>query len=881
MADASTDLISSPTTSNSQKSRALSGAYPPHLPQYLTPFVGRKAEIDELRRLLETPECRLLTLVGPGGIGKTRLATALLQHMQRLGRPVAFVDLQAVENDAMLLPVLIDALGLPRGDRIAPLNQLADYLRGKEMAIVFDNFEHLLEGAGVLSNLLLAAPGLKILATSRVALQLQEEWLYPVSGLHYPDDASKRAGSEVSEAAQLFYACARRVRPDFTPEAEAAGVAQVCRLVEGMPLAIELAAAWTVTMSAAEIAAEIRENLDFLVSPLRNRHARHRSIQAVFQRSWQMLTPDEQNVFMRLSVFRGGFTREAAIMVGDASLPLLAALVSHSLLRWRPNGRYEIHALLRQYGEAALSEFPQAMHEAHDRHSRYFSVFLGDQLQALITQPRATASRIYADLDNIRTAWQWDVAQANLEGIERAGFALFGFCQRQSRYLEGVEMLAAGCEVLRGLPPSAHRARVLAELLTAQSWLALRLGRLEQAAAVLEEAETHYAEWRLVPAPLMGTDPQAARPLLAVIQGDYERARVWAKRAWETTGARNDPANQVLAGYCLISALIAQGQYEAALDQAQATLALSKALGDRWFTAYVYNHLGAVNQVLGDLQAATNYYQASYELRQELGDPEGMAVALHHLGEIARQQDNYDAARRLFTESLSLYGEIGDQGGLARAHHGLGMAYVGLDDDDASCTHLGHALQITADAGLVPQMLAVMADIGGWLAARNQRAWARATLAFVAAHEAGDRLTQDKAQEALRELAGEEEVLSAPDMASADVAELVQTLQQQMARARLTETDSSMVAMPPGARPLSSATSRSPVLQAPPLLEPLSARELEVLNLMAAGHTNQQIADALFITVNTVKAHGNHIYGKLAVANRVQAIARARELALL
>ena len=269
-----------------------------------TSFIGRAKEYTDIRQLLGQADCRLLTLVGPGGIGKTRLAlqsSALLRGQFARGAFVAY--LQPLRSSEFFVSAVADALGIALTGQEPPLVQLAHYLSDKEALIILDNFEHLLDAAEQLATLLAAAPRIKYLVTSREALNLREEWLYPLTGLTFPTNGEM---AQNNDAVQLFNERAQRVYPDFALDKEEEAVIQICRLVEGMPLALELAAAWRKMLNCQEIADEIQGGLDFLTTRLRNVSERHHSIQTVFDQTWQRLQGREQAVFKRLSVFRGG-----------------------------------------------------------------------------------------------------------------------------------------------------------------------------------------------------------------------------------------------------------------------------------------------------------------------------------------------------------------------------------------------------------------------------------------------------------------------------------------------------------------------------------------------------------------------------------------------
>jgi predicted ATPase/DNA-binding CsgD family transcriptional regulator len=845
----------------------------PLVGRYLTPFIGRQTEVDGILQLLQNPDCRLLTLVGVGGIGKTRLALEVATHLRAAGHDLVVVDLQPVVTATLLATAIIDALGLPRTGAEEAKTHLLRTLQQRTLVLVLDNFEHLLGGVDLVSELVATAPGVTVLVTSRVVLRLQEEWLYPVGGLHFPAVASDAEPAEslaAYDAVRLFVTCARRVRPDFQLGIEAEGVVRVCRLVEGMPLAIELAAAWAGSLTAAAIADEIARDLDFLATPLRNVAEKHRSIQVVFERTWQLLAATERAVFRRLAVFRGGFDREAAVRVAGASLTTLASLVDKSLVRWNASGRYEIHELLRQYAEEQLAQSTAEQVDALNQHSRYYADFLAAQVNELTTQQRAALVKTAGDLDNIRGAWQWATHQARLDDLARAAMPFFAFCQGQSRYREGVEALAAAYDALAALPASPLKNRTCAELLTGRGWLELRLGYIDQAAQALEMAADLYERAGLLPAAVMGADPLAALPLVAVIRGDYAGAEPAAEQAWQAAAARNDQPNLALAGYSRTSVAIAQGLYRAALQSAEETLAISKAVDNQWFLAYVYNQLGQATQALGEMAAAKEYYRSSYALRKEFADPEGMAVALNHLGEIALLDHDFAQAHDLYEQSLTIYQGIGDQGGLVRALQGLGLAAWRLNDEELARRHLQGALQLATTAQLTPLLLSLIVEIGLLLLESDLREQGLAALMFVLRHPATEQGARAKVQESLAQRGFDENML-----AGAPAGQLVDQPDEFASLVSVLTTTLTLASA--GERPI--AVRSKPA--EPPMAQPhelLSERELEVLQLLATGCSNREIAEKLVITLSTVKAHCNNIYGKLGVRNRLQAIDRARGL---
>lgn len=383
-----------------------------NLPTQPTPFVGRETELAALEALFANESTRLITIVGPGGMGKTRLALAFAERQVKNGRfpsGVYFVNLAPISEARHIVPTLAAALDyhlLGSSDDASNQQQILNYLRRKQMLLIFDNFEHLLDGAVLLSEIAQVASHVQILATSRERLQLRQEQIYSIVGLEFPNWETPEDATEYT-AVQLFLQSARRNQPDFTLVAgELTYLTRICRLVAGMPLAIELAAAWVDMLKLDEIAAELQQGLDILEGEMRDMPERHRSIRAAIEQSWQRLSSQERDIFRYLSVFRGGFTREAAQAVAGANLRQLARLVNKSFLQFdRENGRYHIHELMRQFGEEKLIAFGQ-QEAVRDIHRNYFLNFVHEREADIKGRRQLPAIReITADFENIHRAW--------------------------------------------------------------------------------------------------------------------------------------------------------------------------------------------------------------------------------------------------------------------------------------------------------------------------------------------------------------------------------------------------------------------------------------------------------------------------------------------
>ncbi|MBN1964604.1 MAG: protein kinase, partial [Anaerolineae bacterium] len=410
-----------------------------NLPVQPTPFVGRSQELLEVRDQLADPGVRLLTILGPGGMGKTRLALeAAGAQLDRFSGGVYFVPLAPISGPEFIASTIAESLRFTFIGQEDPQAELVNFLREKQVLLVLDNCEHVIDGAGLVGDILAAAPAVKVLATSRERLRLSGEALFYIAGMGVPEDDSPETLAD-SSAAALFVQSARRVRPDFAIDATTAPhIARILRQVEGMPLGIELAAGWLGMLPLDEIGDEIARSIDFLETDLRDVPARQRSIRAVFDYSWQLLPEAERDALMKLASFRGGFEREAAQAITEASLRTLTGLITRSLLRRDPGGRYSLHVLLRQYAEDQFARQPEQ--EAVRRaHAAYYFAFLASQQAVFASaQEKSAVERVEAEFENIRLAWRTALALGCWDDLSPALYALALFYQARSMLREGV-----------------------------------------------------------------------------------------------------------------------------------------------------------------------------------------------------------------------------------------------------------------------------------------------------------------------------------------------------------------------------------------------------------------------------------------------------------
>ena len=419
-----------------------------NLPADTLPFIGRTSEIDALTRQLTSENIRLITILGLGGMGKSRLSIEVGRRLLGYFKDgVYFVPLAAVTSAEQIITTVADIIGFQFHSDLQPAQQLADYLQDKLLLLIIDNFEHLLDNAGLMSDFLKAAPDLKLLVTSREKLELAGEALYVISGLSIP--YKSHADIAAHDAVKLFLeAASRSASPPGEDDMEA--VARICQALGGMPLAILLAAAWLDTLSLSEIESELKAGLDILESAVRDAPQRHQSIEAVFDYSWQRLDAQQQNIFMRLSVFREGFTREAAKEVAGASIRDLQHLVHSSFIQHLPSGRYAIHELMRQYGEHKLAASGE-LEGVRENHARYFAAFiapLGDIPWQQVDS--ALLEQVNMDSENVRAAWHFNVEKKDFSEMRRLLDGLWHLLDLFSRSQEAIDLLEAALAAFSG-----------------------------------------------------------------------------------------------------------------------------------------------------------------------------------------------------------------------------------------------------------------------------------------------------------------------------------------------------------------------------------------------------------------------------------------------
>ena len=648
-----------------------------NIPVQRTAFVGREKEIAAAKELLLSKDVRLLTITGPGGIGKTRLGVEIATGLpENFSGGIHFVSLSPLRDPALIASVIVQTLGIREAGGPSPLELLKKHFHDSSHApalFLLDNFEHLIQAAPIVADLLAIAPNLKILVTSRAALHVYGEHEFPVPALAVPDAQSKSSLDALSQfaAVALFVQRAVAARPDFElNQQNAFAVIEICARLDGLPLAIELAAARVKVLSPSAMCTRLASRLQLLTGGARDLPQRQQTLRAAFDWSHDLLSPAEQKLFRRLSVFVGGCTLEGVEAVcdtkGDLQLDLLdgmASMVDKSLLQQleQPNGesRFTMLETIREYAREKLEASGE---EAATKraHAAYCLVLAEETATAESGAEGAEVrERIALEHDNFRAGLEWLTESGDADWGLRLGAALFRFWESREYLAEGRDRLG---KLLR-MPAAAAPTKARARALFAAGVLASEQGEIAAADALLMES--------LVIGRRLG-DKQGvavslnARAVLARDRGDVALALSLFQESlglWRQLGELKAIARALSN---LASVLKLQREYELARSLCGECGAIFEGLGDRTGVAWSLNNQGDVAREQGDSAAAQALYEQGLTIFRELGDRWGIAGTLADLGNLAREQKHCSAALPLYRESLKIFQELDHKRGIAR-----------------------------------------------------------------------------------------------------------------------------------------------------------------------------------------------------------------------
>ena len=686
---------------------------PSHLlPTPPTSFIGRKAEISTLAEMVSNSDCRLICIVGPGGIGKTRLAIETVKTiLVDFPDGSYFVPLDSVTTGDGIIPAIADTLNFKFGtigSDMDPQIQLFDYLRDRSLILILDGFEHLAGSGHQLSKLLTNTPKLQLIVTSRHKLKLPEEWIYTLGGLTITD--SINIDDNLPDALELFLARTKQIQLKKTISSdELREASRICRLVEGMPLGIELAAAWSSVLDYSEIADEIMENYGFLEDQLLGPSSKHKSMRAVFQSSWNLLKESQQEILSRLSIFNGGFSRHAAQEISRATLTDLSVLIDRSFLRKNSSGQFEIHLIVSQFCREIISEKKLLWRDIQQNHFNYYAKFLSQRVPNLYRlDPENTRSEVQDAISNILAAARYFLEESEIPGDPNIIQDLFSYFLVRGWH-EGTVVFHKLSSSIQDLNQTRKNQDVLslARLQSQEAFFLSNLGLVEESELLSQRSlpvleGSVYSRELAICLNNLGIN--------AMYRGEYDRSLELLQQAivlGQESNCYSLPSFYLWIGYVYFL----WGNYNKGMESLNTSLELFSRQGNEWGKAFAYSKMGLALDGLGMFEEATKNHYLSLSIFKMMGDLAGQGYALSRMSLGALLLHDYHSALEFGLQGLDFFKEVGHRWGICASNIRIGYAKLGLGEIADAEPFLIEALDLGSHNQLEPLCLHAIGGI--------------------------------------------------------------------------------------------------------------------------------------------------------------------------
>jgi predicted ATPase/DNA-binding winged helix-turn-helix (wHTH) protein len=713
-----------------------------------TTFVGRDEELGRLMQLILTETRRLVTIVGPGGVGKTTIAAQVLSRLDDAGREVRVASLGDVQSLHGLHVAIAEALGLSlsRGDA----GSIAEAIGARRVVLILDNFEQLVSvGATTVGTLIARTSGLQVVVTTREVLGLREEWIVPIGGLPTQPVSDSR---EPSDAERLYLDREAQSGASWTGAASDEYVRETCRLVDGMPLALELAAALRRYLTRSEVCEYIRKDIDALQSETKNIPLRHRTMRGLFEESCRRLSEEQLLALLALSVFSGSFALRAAEDVAGLSLPVLGALVDKSLLQ-RRDDRFSMHPLLRQYARERLGGLNAGLQKAHATH--YLSALgrLAPELEG--PGQMNAAALIDPDSDEMMAAWHWACENRAFGLIEDAAYGLYLHSQIRSRWLAVRPAFERAVDA--ALEGGADAWPALARVLVPHIWSVTRTTPGPAVAEASRRAQALFAEHETEPPPGFATDPEAIDANIFWAGGRYARMLDAAQSSEARARNRGDRAGHVYAlwlgavarhrmlelrcepradGQTVFAP--ADGEQAERLDDAagllRESLRILEEMGEVWFRSSVLREMAFNAKARGDLAGALRHLEEVLAARTAFGDSWRTAEALIEVAGTRCNQNEPALAVECCLRAEPLVASLGDPGLAAELHRVRAMTALTCRDFGLATEACTNAVEVSCRIGSTNNLLGTLPTVGHLFELTGDMAGAAAVFTLLGQH---------------------------------------------------------------------------------------------------------------------------------------------------
>ena len=683
-----------------------------NFPLQQTSFIGRVDGLVRLNELITNPNCRLISIIGPGGIGKTRLALQSIEaNFQYFPDGAFFVPLEPVPSGEGISQAIAEAMDF-KFDTITsllvPQTQLLDVIRDLKIVILLDGFEHLTKSGNQISNLLNNAPNIKIIVTSRHKLNIPGEWVYMLDGMATAESSPDSANGH-PEALELFLHRSEQTKPGLTfVDDDLISASRICRLVDGLPLGIELAASWTSVLSFSEIAKEISTTYEFL-DEQSEANDKHRNIKAVITSSWNLLGKSQQIIMARLSVFQGGFSRQAAKQITGATLTDLSTLLDKSMLRKNQQGKFEMHSVIHQFCQEILLENPQEWQMIRLKHFQYYAEYLSSRAPDMyLLSENCTHLEIRNELSNLQTAVEF--ALFHPDEIQDQGIIknLYSYYIIHGWYEGGLAFQRIAELLEENLSESQDKYTLLHAKIQAQrGFFYSNLGLLEESEEICRKS-----------LPLLKQAKQFRELAIcnqnlginAIFRGEYDRALSLLDKAINIshhTSCSSFASFYLWVGY--VHFLL--GNYQKGMESFQISLDLFKQDNNDRGTAFSLSKMGLAQDGLGNYQDALNYHQKSLKIFRESNNQAGQGYALSRMSIGALLLKDYQTALQYGKEALAAFSEIGHRWGKCASLCRIAYARLGLGEISEARVIFLEALAIAHKHQLDPLCLHALAGI--------------------------------------------------------------------------------------------------------------------------------------------------------------------------